>query len=152
MIERGINGLLKQRGGKKMKSAKWFGFLLLLFLLTGCMEPNHSIQLGTVDQNGTIQLSDTIKNEETYQKGIDAFNNGRNIKIIPSELKSKKTYYIQFKDDNQNIVISNYDVWFDDIKNRVIFTDHVKAYSYYEITNEEKDFIQNLILKGEERK
>lgn len=131
---------------------KWiiciFTFLPCL-LISGCMETTHSVQMGTVDQNGTIQLLKSERNEEIYQKSLETFNNGRNIKIIPADIKNLKTHYIQFKDDNQNLVISNYNVWFDNQKNRIIFTDHVRPYSYYKIEDGDIEFLRNLLFKDE---
>ncbi|MGX9134484.1 hypothetical protein ACWV26_08900 [Rummeliibacillus sp. JY-2-4R] len=128
---------------------KCISFCLLILLLTGCMEPNHSVQTGTVDQMGTIEISNTLRNEKTYQKGIQSFNNGRNIKISPDEIEHLKTHYIQFRDNTQNLVIGNYNVWLDQNKKRIIFTDSVKEYSYYEIEDKDAQFVQNLMFKDE---
>ncbi|MFJ8260515.1 hypothetical protein ACIQ4I_00940 [Rummeliibacillus sp. NPDC094406] len=132
-----------------MNWLKWICFSILLLVLTGCMETIHSVQIGTVDQEGAIQLLKSESEEDIYQKALDTFNNGRNIKLAPSEVENLKTHYIQFKDDNQNLVISNYNVWFDHDKNRIIFTDHVQPYSYYRIVDNDKDFLRNLLLNDE---
>ncbi len=137
---------------KARRRIKYISFCLLLLLLTGCMEPNHSVQTGTVDQKGTIQISNTLRNEKTYQKGIQTFNNGRNIKVSSEEIESLKTHYIQFRDNNQNLVIDNYNVWLDSNKKRIIFTDSTKEYSFYQIEDDDKDFIKNLMFKDEATK
>ncbi|MGG0656225.1 hypothetical protein [Rummeliibacillus pycnus] len=135
-----------------MKWLKWIGLSLLFLVLTGCMDPNHSVQTGTIDQKSVVQFNKSEKSEETYQKGIDTFNNGRNIKVVPSEIENLKTYYIQFKDDNQNLVISNYKVWFDYNKDRIIFTDYIHSYSYYRIVDDDTEFIRSLFLNDDEGK
>jgi len=132
-----------------MKWLIYISFILAFLLLSGCMKASHSIQVGTVNQKGEIQLLKSDRKEEVYQKGLDTFNNGRNIKIVPADIENLKTHYIQFKDDNQNLVISNYNVWFDSKRNCIIFTDHVRPYSYYRIEDGDSEFLKNLLLKDE---
>ncbi|MFG3611411.1 hypothetical protein [Rummeliibacillus stabekisii] len=129
-----------------MKWLKWSSMCFILMLF-GCMAPNHSVQTGAVDKTGTLQLVKSIRDEELYQKGKELFDNGGSIKISEKELANLKPYYIQFRDDNQNAVVSNYSVWIDRKKDRVFFTDYQRPYSYYQVEDEDKEFLAKLLSK-----
>lgn len=135
-----------------MKRLMWLCFCLLTLILNGCIKPNYSTQIGIVKEDRNIQILETIRDEKFYQKSMDAINNGRNIKLDENDIKGLPTYCIQFKDETQNIVVSNYDLWVVKENQEVIFTNHMNPYSYYKIEKEDEDFIRNIILKYHEEK
>ena len=124
-------------------------FLIVVLMLTACNRGTmHSIQYGRIDQNGNIVITKTIKSDPIFENSEKLLGSMRNIFLKKDQVNHLSTQYLQFRNERQNMVISNYYLW-DDVKNerficRPYFDD---AILFYEITGHEYRMLKKEIDK-----
>lgn len=123
--------------------------LIMVLMLTACNRGTmHSIQYGKVDRNGNIVITKTIKSDPIFENSEKLLGSMRNIFLKKDQVNHLSTQYMQFRNERQNMVISNYYLW-DDVENerficRPYFDD---AVLFYEITGHEYRMLKKEIDK-----
>ncbi|GEK35299.1 hypothetical protein [Kurthia sibirica] len=116
-----------------------FFVVLLIALLGACNKqlPN-SVQLGSVDSHGKIDVTRTLSDDQIFARSSELIADARNIKLADHRTDHLSAMYIQFTNEKQNVVKSNYYLWDDKQNARYICKPYFDADNlYYEITEQE---------------
>lgn len=128
--------------------------LFSLIVLTACIEETHSVQYGSVDQDGMIKLKFSLTDEEVYQRINKLLKDAKNVSLESQDLDHFSKDYIQLTNEQQNIISSNYIIWEDGENERFICYPFLQTTDlYYEISGNEYLIMKrhiNTILSSEE--